>query len=103
MKKALLFLFLFSVLISFAAVKVGYIYIGPVGDSGWTYAHDMGRQYLVKKLGNEVQTFYKENVPEGAEAASTIRSLINIGCNVIFATSFGYMDVFWMLLNNTQM
>jgi basic membrane protein A len=92
MKKILVAFFLFSVIFSFAAIKVGFIYIGPVGDSGWTYAHDLGRQYLVKDLGSEVQTFYKENVPEGAEAESVLRSLINLGCKVIFATSFGYMD-----------
>ncbi len=92
MKKILITLFLFSIIFSFAAVKLGFIYIGPVGDSGWTYAHDIGRQYLVKELGNEVQTFYKENVPEGAEAESVLRSLINLGCKAIFTTSFGYMD-----------
>ncbi len=92
MKKTLLLFLVFSVILSFAAIKVGYIYIGPVGDSGWTYAHDLGRQYLVKELGNEVTTLYKENVPEGAEAESVLRSLVNLGCKVIFATSFGYMD-----------
>ncbi len=70
--------------------KAGFIYIGPVGDAGWTYAHDMGRRYLEKRLG--IQTIYLESVPEGAESISSMENLIALGCKVIYATSFGYMD-----------
>ncbi len=71
-------------------LKVGFIYVGPVNDGGWTQAHDNGRKYLEEKLG--VQTFYKENVPEGAESKNSINELIDQGCKVIITTSFGYMD-----------
>jgi basic membrane protein A len=71
-------------------IKVGFIYIGPAKDGGWTEAHDNGRKYLEEKLG--VTTMYKELVPEGPESAKSIKDLIDQGCNVIFTTSFGYMD-----------
>jgi basic membrane protein A len=92
MKKILVAFFLFSVIFSFAAIKVGFIYVGPVGDSGWTYAHDLGRQYLVKKLGNKVQTNYIENIRETQEAADIMRSLADRGYKLIFIPNFGYMD-----------
>ncbi len=72
-------------------VKVGFIYVGPIGDGGWTYAHDQGRLYLEEQLG--VETTYVENVGENKqEVDSAARNLIDQGYNVIFATSFGYMD-----------
>lgn len=71
--------------------KVAFVYVGPVGDAGWTYAHDAGRQYLVKKLPN-VQTTFVESVPEGADAERVLTELAEKGNKVIFATSFGYMD-----------
>ncbi len=72
-------------------IKVGFIYVGPVGDAGWTYAHDQGRKYLEKKMPN-VETMYLESVPEGSEAATAMENLIAMGCKIIFATSYGYMD-----------
>ena len=69
-------------------VKVGFIYVGPVGDGGWTYAHDLGRRHL-EKMG--VETTYVESVPE-ADAEKAIRNLARKGYNLIFTTSFGYMD-----------
>jgi basic membrane protein A len=72
------------------AVKVGFVYIGTVNDGGWTQAHDNGRKYMVEKLG--VETLYKESVPEGPDAEKAINELIDQGCNVIFTTSFGFMD-----------
>lgn len=71
-------------------IKVGFIYIGPARDGGWTESHDNGRQFLEKELG--VKTVYKELVPEGPESEKAIKDLIDQGCNVIFTTSFGYMD-----------
>jgi basic membrane protein A len=71
--------------------KVGFIYVGPVGDYGWSYAHDQGRQYLEKTLP-EVKTTYVESVPEGADAERVLTQLARSGHRVIFATSYGYMD-----------
>jgi basic membrane protein A len=71
-------------------MTVGFIYIGPVGDGGWTYAHDQGRLFLEKETG--VKTIIKESVNEGPEVKDVIRNMVDQGCSVIFATSFGYMD-----------
>ncbi|HHH84896.1 MAG TPA: BMP family ABC transporter substrate-binding protein, partial [Firmicutes bacterium] len=68
----------------------GFIYIGPVGDHGWTYAQDIGRQMVETKLG--IRTIYKESVPEGPEVKDVIRNMIDQGAKIIFAGSFGYMD-----------
>ena len=73
-------------------LKVGFVYVGPVGDAGWTYAHDQGRRMLEKELGDKVKTTFVENVPEGADAERVIRQLVTDGNKVIFTTSFGYMN-----------
>ncbi|AKI97428.1 BMP family ABC transporter substrate-binding protein [Kosmotoga pacifica] len=83
---------LVSVLLTAKVLKVAYIYVGPVGDAGWTYAHDLGRQYIEKIFGNAIKTDYIESVSEGAESESVIRSYAQRGYDLIFATSFGYMD-----------
>ncbi len=70
--------------------KVAFVYVGPTGDLGWTYAHDQGRLYIEKELG--VETAYKELVAEGPDATRVIRDFAEKGYKVIFATSFGYMD-----------
>lgn len=70
--------------------KVAFVYVGPVGDLGWSYAHDQGRLYLEKTLG--VETAFSELVAEGPDAERVIRDYAQKGYNVIFATSFGYMD-----------
>ncbi len=70
--------------------KVAFIYVGPTGDMGWTYAHDQGRLYLEKQLG--VETAYSELVAEGPDSTRVIRDYAQKGYNIIFATSFGYMD-----------
>jgi len=72
-------------------LKVAFVYVGPVGDMGWSYAHDQGRQALEKALPY-VETTYVEAVAEGADAERVIRDLAEKGNKVIFATSFGYMD-----------
>ncbi len=72
--------------------KVAFVYIGPPGDLGWTYEHDRGRLEVAKELGNKVQLDYIENVPEGPDAERVIRQYAQDGYNMIFATSFGYMD-----------
>lgn len=71
-------------------LKVGFIYVGPIGDGGYTYAHDQGRLAVEKELG--LETIYAESVPEDATAGTTIANMIDQGANVIFGTSFGYMD-----------
>ena len=73
-------------------LKVGFIYVGPIGDLGWTYQHDVGRQALVKELGDKIETTYLENVPEGPDAERSIEQLARAGNKLIFTTSFGYMD-----------
>jgi len=73
-------------------LKVGFIYLGPVGDFGWTYQHEMGRQELVKALGDKIETTYLENVSEGPDAERSIEQLARTGHKLIFTTSFGYMD-----------
>ncbi len=73
-------------------LKIGFVYVGPVGDIGWTYAHDQGRLAMEKALGDKIKTTYVENVPEGADAERVIRKLATDGNKLIFATSFGYMN-----------
>tara|TARA_B100000242_G_scaffold274297_1_gene228511 strand:- start:596 stop:1618 length:1023 start_codon:yes stop_codon:yes gene_type:complete len=73
-------------------LKVGFIYVGPVGDHGWTYMHDKGRQAIEKAFGDKVETTYMESVKYGPDAESAIRNMANAGMDIIFATSFGYME-----------
>ena len=73
-------------------LKVGFIYVGPVGDAGWTYAHDQGRKALEKEFGSKVKTTYVENVAEGADTERVLRQLVADGNKVIFTTSFGFMN-----------
>ncbi|MEE2611018.1 MAG: BMP family ABC transporter substrate-binding protein [Pseudomonadota bacterium] len=91
---------LFATLLSLGAstsasadkTKVGFIYIGPPGDHGWTYAHDQARLQIDKELGDQVQTTFVEGVPEGPDAERTIAKLAQTGHKLIFTTSFGYME-----------
>jgi len=73
-------------------LKVGFIGVGPIGDLGWTFQHDVGRQAMVKALGDKVDTTFVENVPEGADAERAIEQLARTGHKLIFTTSFGFMD-----------
>ncbi len=73
-------------------LKVGFVYVGPVGDHGWTYRHDIGRQAVEKEFGDKVETTFVESVAEGADAERVIRKLASSGHNLIFTTSFGYMN-----------
>jgi len=76
--------------VAFAEPKVGFIFIGPAGDHGWTYRHDIGRQAIENKL--DYKTTYIEGVPENADAVRAIRKLAQSGHDLIFTTSFNYMD-----------
>lgn len=71
--------------------NVAFVYVGPIGDGGWTFAHNQGRLYL-EENGDNVHTAYLESIPEGADAERVIRSLARQGFDIIFTTSFGYMD-----------
>ena len=73
-------------------MKVGFVYVGPVSDFGWSYEHDRGRLAVEKALGDKVTTTFVENVPEGADAERVIDQLASTGHKVIFTTSFGYMN-----------
>jgi len=73
-------------------LKVGFIYLGPIGDYGWSYQHEMARQALVKALGDKIDTTYVENVVEGPDAQRAIEDLADAGNKLVFTTSFGFMD-----------
>ena len=73
-------------------VKVGFIFLGPIGDYGWTWAHNKGRMAIDAALGDKVETIYTENVTEDASAVGLIRDLCNAGCKLIFTTSYGFME-----------
>ena len=73
-------------------VKAAFVYVGPTGDHGWTYRHDIGRQQVEEAFGDRVETTFVESVPEGADAERVMTQLALQGNDIIFATSFGYMD-----------
>ena len=73
-------------------LKVAFAYVGPVGDGGWTFAHDNGRKEMEKALGDKVVTSFVESVPESADAERVFRDLAGQGNKLIFGTTFGYME-----------
>ncbi len=73
-------------------LKIGFVYVAPIGDAGWTYQHELGRRALQAKLGDKVKTSYVENVSEGADSERVIRQMAADGNGLIFTTSFGYMN-----------
>jgi len=75
-----------------APLGVGFVYVSPIGEAGWTTQHDIGRRELEKNLGAKVKTKFVENVPEGADAERVIRDLAQQGNKLIFTTSFGFMN-----------
>ena len=75
-----------------ADVKVGFVYVGPIGDGGWTYEHDKGRLAVEEAFGDRVETLYQEMVPEGADSERVMTQMALQGADLIFTTSFGYMD-----------
>ena len=72
--------------------KVGFVYVGPIGDHGYTYRHDQGRQAVEKHFGDKVKASYVENVAEGPDAERVISQLATAGNQLIFTTSFGFMN-----------
>lgn len=73
-------------------LKIAFAYVGPVGDGGWTFAHDNGRKAVEKAYGDKVVTSFVEKVPESADAERVIRDMANNGAKLIFGTTFGYME-----------
>ncbi len=73
-------------------MKIAFAYVGPVGDGGWTFAHDNARKAIEKEFGDKVKTSFVENVPESADAERVIRDMATQGNKLIFGTTFGYMD-----------
>jgi simple sugar transport system substrate-binding protein len=73
-------------------LKVGFIYVGPVGDMGYSYQHDVGRKAIDEKFKDKVDTSFLENVNEGPDAERSIEQLVRAGHKLIFTTSFGFMD-----------
>ena len=75
-----------------ADVKVGFVFVGPVGDGGWTYEHNQGRLAVEEHFGDKVETIFQESVPEGADSERVMTQMALQGADLIFTTSFGYMD-----------
>ena len=73
-------------------LKIAFAYVGPVGDGGWTFAHDNGRKAVEKEFGDKVVTSFVEKVPEAADAERVFRDMVNQGNKMIFGTTFGYME-----------
>ena len=73
-------------------LKIAFAYVGPVGDGGWTFAHDNARKALEKEFGDKIATSFVEKVPESADAERVMRDMVAQGNKVIFGTTFGYMD-----------
>ena len=75
-----------------APLKVAFAYVGPVGDAGWTFAHDHARKDVQAAFGDKITTTFVESVPEGADAERVLRDMVNQGNGLIFGTTFGYME-----------
>ncbi len=73
-------------------LKIAFAYVGPVGDGGWTFAHDNARKALEKEFGDKISTSFVENVPESADAERVIRDMVGQGNKLVFGTTFGYME-----------
>ncbi|MEX8494709.1 BMP family ABC transporter substrate-binding protein, partial [Sphaerotilus sp.] len=73
-------------------LKVAFAYVGPVGDAGWTFAHDSARKAVEAEFGDKIVTSFVENVPESADAERVMRDLVGQGNKLVFGTTFGYME-----------
>ncbi|MBW8189803.1 BMP family ABC transporter substrate-binding protein [Neiella marina] len=83
---------LFSASSSADPLKVGFVYVSPVGDAGWTYMHEQARQIVSEEFGDQIETAFVEGVAEGADSERVIRKMAKSGYDLIFTTSFGYMN-----------
>jgi simple sugar transport system substrate-binding protein len=82
----------FSAVAADEPLKVGFVYVSPIGEAGWTWQQDLGRREMESALGDKVKTTFVEDVPEGADAERVIRDLAQQGNKLIFTTSFGFMN-----------
>lgn len=73
-------------------LNIAFAYVGPVGDGGWTFAHDNARKALEKEFGDKIKTTFVESVPEAADAERVFRDMVGQGNKLIFGTTFGYME-----------
>ena len=73
-------------------LKIGFMYVSPVGDGGWTFQHEKARLALQAEFGDKIQTSLVESVPEGPDAERVLRDMVGQGNKLVFATSFGYME-----------
>jgi simple sugar transport system substrate-binding protein len=85
-----------------APLNIAFAYVGPVGDGGWSYAHDNGRKALEKEFGDRVKTTFVESVPESADAERVFRDLVGQGNKLIFGTTFGYMEPILKVANDSK-
>ena len=83
-------------------LKIAFAYVGPVGDGGWTFAHDNGRKAVEKEFGDKVQTSFVEKVPEAADAERVFRDMASQGNKLIFGTTFGYMEPMLKVANDLK-
>jgi basic membrane protein A len=83
-------------------LKIAFAYVGPVGDGGWTYAHDNGRKAVQKEFGDKIVTSFVEKVPESADAERVIRDMAAQGNKLIFGTTFGYMEPMLKVAGDTK-
>ena len=83
-------------------LKIAFAYVGPVGDGGWTFAHDNGRKEVEKAYGDKVVTSFVEKVPESADAERVIRDMAGQGNKLIFGTTFGYMEPMLKIAADTK-
>lgn len=81
-------------------LKIAFAYVGPVGDGGWTFAHDNGRKAIEKEFGDKIQTSFVEKVPESADAERVIRDMVAQGNKLVFGTTFGYMEPMLKVAND---
>ena len=83
-------------------LKIAFAYVGPVGDGGWTFAHDNARKALEAEFGDRIVTSFVENVPEAADAERVFRDMVGQGNKLIFGTTFGYMEPMLKVANDNN-
>ncbi|WP_077000139.1 BMP family ABC transporter substrate-binding protein [Variovorax sp. KK3] len=85
-----------------APLNVAFAYVGPVGDGGWSFAHDNGRKAIEKEFGDKIKTTFVESVPESADAERVFRDMVGQGNKLIFGTTFGYMEPMLKVANDSK-
>jgi len=83
-------------------LNIAFAYVGPVGDGGWTFAHDNARKALEKEFGDKIKTTFVESVPEAADAERVFRDMVGQGNKLIFGTTFGYMEPMLKVANDNK-